>query len=333
MACAVANGKIYILGGYTSSPFQPVNNTYEYSSITNTWTAKSPVPTIRGASAAGEIGGKIYVIGGAGFNLLQSNDINEMYDPLADAWETKAPMPTARDHHAVIVLDTLLYSIGGRNFSFNIGSNSIVEAYSPLTNKWYPMDSLIWARSGFSLASANNKIYAIGGEWFTPGQSGLRAQIEVYDPKLNNWEFLTTMQTTRHGLGAGVVSDTIYTISGGIQAGFSYSDVNEAFAPGKSIGIQQISEVAVQFVLYQNYPNPFNPATMIRFDILENENAGIVNLAVYDVLGREIDMLVNQELQGSFEVIWNATKHPSGMYFYRLSYNDYSITRKMILIK
>jgi hypothetical protein len=268
MPCVAYNGKIYVLGGYTSNPFQPVSNTYEYDPVANKWFAKAPVPTVRGAAAAAEIGGKIYVTGGAGYNLLQSTDINEAYDPVNNTWETKAPMSVARDHHSVVALDTMLYSVGGRNFSVNIGRSKVVEAYMPFSDTWILVDSLLWGRAGFSLVVKNGRMYSIGGEWFEPGSSGLIAQVEVYDTKLNNWEYLTNMNSTRHGMGAGVIGDTIYTISGGIQAGFSYSNINEAFIQEKSIGVEYISSIAKRFTLYQNYPNPFNPETKLNLIFL-----------------------------------------------------------------
>ncbi len=97
-------------------------------------------------------------------------------------------------------------------------------------------------------------------------------------------------------------------------------------------GIQPISnEVPSQFSLSQNYPNPFNPSTNIRFKIKDSR---LTTLRVYDVLGREITMLVNKELNpGIYEVEWNASNYPSGVYCYRISSGDFSETRKMILVK
>ncbi len=331
MACAVSNGKIYVLGGYTSNPFQPVTNSYKYDPQQNKWVSVAPVPSIRGASAAAEMNGKIYVIGGAGYNLLQSNNINEVYDPVMNSWETKAPMPTERDHHTAITVDSLIYSVGGRNFSFNIGSTRVVEAYSPFTDTWYPVDSLIFSRSGFSLCTYGGKIYAIGGEWFMPGQSGLRAQIEVYDPKFNVWQYFDNMSSTRHGMGVGVVGDTIYTISGGVQAGFSYSDINEAFVAVKSIGIEQISETANKFELKQNYPNPFNPSTDIQFSLTER---GYVLLKIYDSSGKEVETLLEGELnRGIYSFRFSPDQNASGIYFYSLVSGNNRITRKMIFLK
>jgi hypothetical protein len=98
------------------------------------------------------------------------------------------------------------------------------------------------------------------------------------------------------------------------------------------IGIMPISNlVPDKFNLHQNYPNPFNPSTKIRVDIA---NSGHVDLKVYDILGKEVAELVNQQLAtGSYEVDWNAAEKPGGVYFYRLSSNGFTQTHKMILIK
>jgi len=88
--------------------------------------------------------------------------------------------------------------------------------------------------------------------------------------------------------------------------------------------------------LMQNYPNPFNPKTKIKFDIPSNvkRETSNVKLIVYDILGREMTTLVNEKLPfGTYEVEWNAGNYPSGIYFYELKTEDYSETKKLILLK
>ncbi|MGH2575663.1 MAG: DUF1028 domain-containing protein [Ignavibacteria bacterium] len=102
-------------------------------------------------------------------------------------------------------------------------------------------------------------------------------------------------------------------------------------------GISTISsEIPEKPFLYQNYPNPFNPITKIKFDIplnIENENVKI-KLVIYDILGRETAVLVNQELKpGTYETEWDASEYQSGVYFYRLAAGEYTETRKMSLVK
>jgi hypothetical protein len=121
---------------------------------------------------------------------------------------------------------------------------------------------------------------------------------------------------------------------------FSFKNVfyNPASVP---IGIKPVSkEVPSEFSLTQNYPNPFNPNTKIEFSIpflplLKGEVEGVkTTLRIYDLLGREVSTLVNEELKpGSYEVEWDASNYSGGVYFYSLTSGDFNETRKMILVK
>ncbi len=85
------------------------------------------------------------------------------------------------------------------------------------------------------------------------------------------------------------------------------------------------------FSLYQNYPNPFNPITKIKYQLPELSK---VRLTVYDVLGREIKVLVDQEKPaGTYEVQFDGTSLPSGVYYYRIETGKYSDTKKLLLLK
>jgi len=85
------------------------------------------------------------------------------------------------------------------------------------------------------------------------------------------------------------------------------------------------------YSLSQNYPNPFNPSTRIIYNVGE---PGLVQMKVYNILGVEVDALVDEEKSaGSYSVDFNASKLSSGVYFYSISVNDFTQTRKMILEK
>jgi len=87
----------------------------------------------------------------------------------------------------------------------------------------------------------------------------------------------------------------------------------------------------IEMSLSQNYPNPFNPTTTIRFTI---SDVRFTTLKIYDVLGREVATLVNEEKPtGNYEVEFNGTGLPSGIYFYNLKAGDYMETRKMVLLR
>jgi len=96
--------------------------------------------------------------------------------------------------------------------------------------------------------------------------------------------------------------------------------------------------IVEEYKLYQNYPNPFNPSTSIQYAVssLPTGQAGrqFVSLKVYDVLGTEIAVLVDEEKPaGTYEVEYNASNLPSGVYFYQLNAGSFIETKKMILIK
>jgi hypothetical protein len=86
-----------------------------------------------------------------------------------------------------------------------------------------------------------------------------------------------------------------------------------------------------KYDLSQNYPNPFNPATVISYQI---PKAGIVKLIVYDILGREVKVLVNESKPaGSYNVTFDGTSLASGLYLYRITSGNFTETKKMVLLK
>jgi hypothetical protein len=125
----------------------------------------------------------------------------------------------------------------------------------------------------------------------------------------------------------GYVSDT-KSIS---AAGSNDAPINIDFSIRKPGEDNFKNTTPVNFKLSQNYPNPFNPATTINFDIPVN---GDVTLQVFDLSGREIDVLVNEfRTEGTYSVNFNGESYSSGVYFYRLTVNNFTDTKKMILVK
>ncbi len=91
------------------------------------------------------------------------------------------------------------------------------------------------------------------------------------------------------------------------------------------------NEEPVSFRLTQNYPNPFNPLTIIKYEIPKSR---LVTIKIYNTLGMEVTTLVNETKQhGSYEVTWDASNFPSGVYFYELSTGEFTERKKMVLVK
>ena len=108
----------------------------------------------------------------------------------------------------------------------------------------------------------------------------------------------------------------------------SFADLNNGWAVGDNGAIlhttnggvtfveeENIDKVPTEFLLSQNYPNPFNPSTKIRYSVPQSSN---VTIKVFDILGNEIETLVNEEKPaGTYEITWYAANLPSGVYFYQ----------------
>ncbi|MBS1515073.1 MAG: T9SS type A sorting domain-containing protein [Bacteroidetes bacterium] len=140
----------------------------------------------------------------------------------------------------------------------------------------------------------------------------------------NNW----TIQSNQSG-------DFLYYVN--------FADINNGIAVGKNgcivrtnsgglVSVTQSSQaVPESFALYQNYPNPFNPSTKINFDI---KNSTFASLKIFDMAGKEVQTLITQNLlPGSYEITFNAGGINSGVYFYTLKTNEFTETKKMILVK
>jgi len=96
-------------------------------------------------------------------------------------------------------------------------------------------------------------------------------------------------------------------------------------------GTEITNDVVQEFGLFQNYPNPFNPSTRIKYTI---GNKQFVSLKIYDVLGRQVSVLVNEEkTRGSYEVNFSASELSSGVYIYTLQAGNYLYSEKMILLR
>jgi photosystem II stability/assembly factor-like uncharacterized protein len=206
-----------------------------------------------------------------------------------------------------------------------------------------------------------NYIISLIGQKSQPSSSILIRSIDMG----GSWDTLLSFSTpifrcayfltNTVGWMAGVGGSLAYTDNGGINwstqlQGGSYSlNYIQMFnsCTGWAIGsngtilktitcgitslLQFGTEIPQQFSLSQNYPNPFNPTTNIKFDIAKS---GFVKLTAFDVLGREIQTLVNEQLSpGSYNYDFDAAHLPSGVYYYKLESENFIETKKMVLIK
>jgi photosystem II stability/assembly factor-like uncharacterized protein len=140
----------------------------------------------------------------------------------------------------------------------------------------------------------------------------------------NNWFTLNSNLADLNVLSLSIDADGylyVGTGSGGVWRSMVSTEIDQS----------ELHEIPHEFSLYQNYPNPFNPTTQIRFQIAKY---GLVTLKVYDMLGREVEVLVNEEMKpGSYERVFNGSGLASGVYLYRLHASGCDYTRKLLLLK
>ena len=156
----------------------------------------------------------------------------------------------------------------------------------------------------------------------------------------STWSFISGSTTSEFGVYRWKVSDTpsnnclIQIVS---SNDYGISDIsNKKFSIVNTTEARENNNVIDNFSLSQNYPNPFNPTTKIKYSIpsLNMKHAATVKLTIFNVLGNEIETLVNEtKSSGEYEVNFNAGNLPSGVYYYRLQAGDFSQTKKLVLLK
>lgn len=125
-----------------------------------------------------------------------------------------------------------------------------------------------------------------------------------------------------------LISTGLYSVNA--SAGTIVAERENPVKPGE-VTIVANNDVPKSFELYQNYPNPFNPSTKISFAV---PNTGVVKLSVYNILGTEVATLINESLSpGIYSFNFDASSLNSGIYFYKLSMGNTTLTRKMTLLK
>ncbi|MCX6163554.1 MAG: T9SS type A sorting domain-containing protein [Ignavibacteriae bacterium] len=116
------------------------------------------------------------------------------------------------------------------------------------------------------------------------------------------------------------------------RSGNNFDIYMNGFNTGGIIAVKKVGTLnPTDYALLQNYPNPFNPVTVISYQL---PKTSIVKLSIYDVRGQEVNILVNESQNaGNYEIGWNASAFPSGVYFYRLEAGSFISNKKMILVK
>jgi len=143
---------------------------------------------------------------------------------------------------------------------------------------------------------------------------------------------VNTLWVTGETPDTAIINIAIVTGGGSSRTHFGTTFIVDDLSWGAASDVKEIGTgVPGTFALEQNYPNPFNPMTRIQFQIPESR---FVTLRVYNMLGQEVALLVNEEMPaGRFRAELDASNLPSGSYFYRLQAGEFSQTKKLIVVK
>ena len=211
MGTAVVDGKIYVIGGW-SSENSPLSVVEVYDPATDSWDTKTPMPISNGFFGCTVLDGKIYAIGG-GLSRPNPLSIVEVYDPATDSWNTKTSMPTARSCVAACTVNGKIYVIGGTfQDSYVLEGKGIVEEYDPVTNTWTTKKDKPTRVWGSPACVVDGKIYVSGGNIQYPNIS---AVLEVYDPVEDEWDITKApMPNAKYSHSICAVNKNIYSFGG-----------------------------------------------------------------------------------------------------------------------
>ena len=234
---------------------------------------------------------------------------------------------------------------GGINSSATVAKFTALQTGQP----WAGCESLHGSDIGtFSLDATNSTVKImvyktvisdVGLKFVIPS-SGSLGEIKVSNTVTNEWEELTFDFSSHIGLPEAIGIDQIvvfpdFDLGGRTQDNIIYFD-NISFY-SNSVGIDNRSETFPQgFVLEQNFPNPFNPSTTLRYELPED---GLVNVTIYDMMGRQVSTLLSSHQTAGYKSIqWNATNDfgkpvSAGVYLYQIQAGEFVQTKKMVLLK
>lgn len=223
----------------------------------------------------------------------------------------------------------------GNTVIFDAGTAQIYEKNITLSSSSIG-DSIIFAKSGdmeLSAYSGITKIWSVKqtDQMINGYQVGDEIAIGYSAYNAKYWGY-SAYDDTYYELIPEGETVSVSSMAGGKTAIVIRTTKIYAFSPGNVTAINSnITAPVKSYSLYQNYPNPFNPNTTVKYSIPTKSK---VIIRVYDILGNEIKTLVNEEKSmGTYEINWDATSLPSGVYFYHLKAGNHIQTKKMLLVK
>jgi N-acetylneuraminic acid mutarotase len=322
-ATLLDNGNVLVTGGeyFTSTSIAYTNSSEVYDINQSKWILTDSLNSVRAFHTATKLlNGKVLIAGGS------SQKDCEIYDPAIGKWTNAAPTNFARSSHTATLLQNGKVFVTG-------GDIKISELYDPLQNTWTVVDTTFSPGTSISMMLKNGLMLFANLDshmWYLYDINKF-CVVEAVNYPARQLSQLINLLPNGKVLSAG----------GNAYSEWTYEDADISIWPTKMCylydpsGINAVEQpknlLPKDFKLYQNYPNPFNPLTLINYSV---PKSGLVSIKVFDVLGREVTTLINENKPvGNYSVQFNAAKLTSGVYFYRMQAGDFAQTKKLIMMK
>ena len=348
----IMKDSIYIVGGAMDTSSNFTNNLIKLNLANPVmWEPRMDFPFNIGEitySTAAMSDSIAYVAGGHNGGGAVNNVL--LYDVNLNNWfpANQLPGPGLYGGGLATVNDTTLLFVGGRN-GVNISQQTIIgriDPVSPAAINWspgplYPSGETyytgIWGtKEGDAFMTGGSNSTVLDNNRASNKTYRYSESTNTIDTLAEKPTPVTHTQIYGFPLGSGTPKEyEVYAPGGSGVSNRIAFDVNERlyFIDSLVSGIIQVNgNTPAEYLLEQNYPNPFNPVTSIKFKV---QSLKYIELKVFDVNGREVATLVNEQLQpGGYEYRFDGTELSSGIYFYRLSAaGEFSDIKKMILVK
>jgi N-acetylneuraminic acid mutarotase len=221
---AVLDGKIYVLGGWSTGSDNTWNSVQVYDPAADKWSDGPKLPVAINHEGAAVVGGKLYVVGGFLGPFRQREPTANVweYDPATKKWESKAPLPSPRGALVVGAIGDLIYAAGGeqrRKFGEKVPEGaaapyvplSDLSVYDPKTDTWKMLPPMKVARDHAMGGVINGKLVVVGGR--DRPKYDITA-VEIYDPATGKWSDGAPIPTGRSGGNAAALNGSLYVFGG-----------------------------------------------------------------------------------------------------------------------
>jgi len=339
---AVCRDRIYYIGSGSTSIDAADKEVFVYDPGNGEWKYETDIPIpVSGNSAECLNDSLIYSLFG-GWNTYEN--IIQVYNIKSRTWFEAEPIAgtTGRRSFACGIDGNTLYVCGGFSGSFrNDFWTGIIDINNPGKITWSRRAPLAVKTSRPGGTAIDGKFYVVPGEL----QGGIvNDSVAVWSAEDNQWTYIDGKPTGTSNLNNSVIArQNRSDIAASIQLWFSGGSFRgettrplESLVINNSLVDQQTVEnsnslLPTRFKLYQNYPNPFNPVTVIKFDVPIDS---YIRLNIYDIIGQLVTELSSGHYRsGSYEVVFDASNLPSGIFFCKFSAKDFEKTAKLMLIK